>query len=143
MSIVQLNSNLIGEFEPSTLRLLESADDIVQGCSDPEVLLLQTKLLTTIEVVVGVQDSRDGLCTLLICYRALVITTIELLEIKLSACGLGRPQTQVVRRVSVETWNGDIIGNGLDDFSTLPNCNMLAIVILIFSYASVELNLSN
>ena len=54
MGVVQLNRNLIRELTPCTLRLLESTNDIVERSRNPEVLLLQSKLLTTIEVVIGI-----------------------------------------------------------------------------------------
>jgi len=82
---------LVREFEPGTLRLLESADDIVKRCGNPEILLLQAKLLTTLKVVVGVEYGTDGLGTLLVANRAFVVTTVELLEIKFSACSLAGP----------------------------------------------------
>lgn len=82
VGIVELNGNIIRECRPCLLGLLEAAHDIIQRGSTPEVLLLQAKLLSALEVIVGVQDSRDGLRTLLLCYRAFVLSVIEFLEVK-------------------------------------------------------------
>jgi hypothetical protein len=68
MGVVELDSDGVGELLPSLLALLESTDDIVQRGSAPEVLLLQTELLTTLEVVVRVEHSGNSLSTLLVRY---------------------------------------------------------------------------
>jgi hypothetical protein len=93
MCIVQLDSNLVREFAPCTLGLLEPTNNIVERSSNPEVLLLQTKLLTTIEIIIGIQDSADGLSTLLICDGALVVTAVEFLEIEFSTGSFAGPET--------------------------------------------------
>lgn len=49
VSVVQLDGNLIRELFPRALGLLESTDDVVQGCSTPEVLLLQTEFLAPLQ----------------------------------------------------------------------------------------------
>jgi hypothetical protein len=51
MSVVKLDGDRVGEFLPSLLVLLESANDIVQRGSAPKVLLLQAKLLTALEAM--------------------------------------------------------------------------------------------
>jgi hypothetical protein len=141
MGIIQLNGDLLGELAPSTLGLLESADNIVQGSSNPKVLLLQSKLLTTVKVIVGVEDSADSLSSLLVGHGALVVTTVELLEVKLSAGSLAGPQTHVIGCRSVESWNWHIISNRFDDFTTFPNCDVLSDLILVFPDTSIELDL--
>lgn len=57
MGIIELDGYLVGELTPRALGLLESADDIKEGCCDPEVLLLQSEFFASFEVVVGVQHS--------------------------------------------------------------------------------------
>jgi hypothetical protein len=54
MGIVKLDSNLIWELRPWSVSLLETTDNIVEGCSNPEILLLETKLLSAVDVIVGV-----------------------------------------------------------------------------------------
>ena len=54
VGVVELNSYLFGELLPRTVGLLEAANDIIEGGCNPEVLLLQTKLLSTLQVIVGV-----------------------------------------------------------------------------------------
>jgi hypothetical protein len=141
MCIVQLDSNLVREFAPCTLGLLEPTNNIVERSSNPEVLLLQTKLLTTIEIIIGIQDSADGLSTLLICDGALVVTAVEFLEIEFSTGSFAGPETQIVGSSSIESRNWDIIGDSLYDFTTFPGTALLTLRILKFSYMAVELDL--
>jgi len=141
MGVVQLNGYLFWEIAPRSIGLLEAADDIIQRGRDPEVLLLQAKLFATVKIVVGVQNCTDGLSTLLICNRALVVATIELLEIKLSTSGFARPETQIVGSRGVKSRNWNIICNGLDDLTAIPDYNGLSLLILILSCVAVKLDL--
>ena len=141
VGVVELDSNLVRELLPWALGLLETADDVVEGSGNPEVLLLQTKLLSAVKVVVGVKHSADGLSTLLISNRVLVVTAIELLEVELSAGSLAGPESQVVGRRSGVTGNGDIVGDGLDDLAALPGSDGLAVVIGALGDMAVELDI--
>lgn len=121
MGVVKLNGDLVGEFGPGTLSLLEPANDIEERGSAPEVLLLQTELLTTLKavllldiilwisrlysLVVGVENGGDGLGTLLISYRALVFARVELLEVKLAASSFAAPKTQIVASAGLVSRN--------------------------------------
>jgi hypothetical protein len=49
VGIVELDGNRVGELLPRLLALLETADNVVQRGSAPEVLLLETELLTALE----------------------------------------------------------------------------------------------
>jgi len=49
VGVVQLDGDLVRELIPRALRLLESTDDVVQGRSAPEVLLLQAELFATLQ----------------------------------------------------------------------------------------------
>ena len=49
MGVVQLDCDLLVELLPWTVGFLEAADNVIQRCSTPEVLLLQTELLTAIQ----------------------------------------------------------------------------------------------
>jgi hypothetical protein len=130
VSIVELDSDLVRELIPGALGLLEATDDVVEGSSAPEVLLLQAKLLTSVEativrhclrepaiysLVVRVQHGRDCLGTLLIGYGALVIARVELLEVKLAAGCLAAPKTEIVARA------GLVSGNYFNQFHTSSN----------------------
>lgn len=66
MSIVELDGNLIGEFDPRAARLLEASNDVVERRSNPEILLLQAEFLAALKVVVGIQNGADSLSSLLI-----------------------------------------------------------------------------
>lgn len=49
VSVVELNSNLVGKFLPRTLALLETSNNVVKRGCTPKVLLLQAKLLATVQ----------------------------------------------------------------------------------------------
>jgi hypothetical protein len=120
VGVVELNGDLVGELLPRATGLLESADDIVERSSAPEVLLLQAKLLTAVEaavvrhkltycgvylLVVRVENSRNGLGTLLISYRALIVTVVELLEVELAAGSFAAPKAEVVASACLVSGN--------------------------------------
>lgn len=143
VGVVQLDGNLFGELLPRALGLLESTDNIVEGSGNPEVLLLETKLLSAVEVVVGVKHGADGLSTLLVSDRVLVVAAIELLEVELSAGSLAGPQSQVVGRRSGIAGNGDIVSDSLDDLAAIPGSDGLAVVISPLGDMAVELNIDS
>jgi hypothetical protein len=141
VGIVELDSHLVGELFPGAVGLFEAANDIVQGGSNPKVLLFQPKFFSALQIVVGVQNSADGLSSLLIGNRTLVITIVELLEIKLSTRSFAGPQSQIVCCGCVVPGDGNIVGNSLNDLTTLPNSNGLAILISSLPSMTKELNL--
>lgn len=49
VGVVQLDGDLVGEFLPRALTLLETSDNVVERGCTPEVLLLQAELLTAVE----------------------------------------------------------------------------------------------
>lgn len=85
MGIVELDGYLVRELVPGTLGLLEPADNVMQRRRHPEVLLLETQLLSSVEVVIRVEDGTDRLSSLLVRDRALVLSVVEFLEIELAA----------------------------------------------------------
>jgi hypothetical protein len=145
MCIIELDGNLLGKLLPWSLGLLESADNIVEGCSTPKILLLQSEFFTTLHIVVRIEYSRDSFGSLLISNRTFVFARIELLEIKLSACSPTSPESKIVggralvtgnyivfsKRVSLIvvylTWN--IIGDGLYYFAAFPVAHSLPILV--------------
>ena len=129
MCVIELNSNLFWELRESFLRFLEPAYDVVQRGSTPEVLLFQTELFATVQIVVGVQHCRDRLCALLITNGGLVFTRVELLEIKLSFRSFRRPKSEVVCGRGAIAWNRDVISHCIYNLSTFPDRNSLAIFI--------------
>ena len=141
MGIVQLDGHLVRELSPSALRLLEATNNVVQRRSNPEVLLLQAELLAAIEVVVWIQNSADGLGSLLVCHRALVVSTVELLEVKLPTGSFARPQSQVVGRWRSIAGDWHVVGHSLDSLATLPVRNGSAILVGGLLNVAVKLNL--
>ena len=157
MGVVELDGDLVGEFLPRALALLETSDNVVERGGAPEVLLLQAKLLTTVEaiqvsyvlddmqrhsLVVRVENRRDGLSTLLIGHGALVVSRVEFLKVKLATSGLAGPETEVVASARLVSRNGYVKGNSLDNLSTLPRALLLALVILPAVDLAVELNVN-
>ncbi|GJC79271.1 hypothetical protein ColLi_02109 [Colletotrichum liriopes] len=143
MGVVQLDGHLVGELPPGTLGLLEATDDVVEGRGTPEVLLLQAELLSTLEIVVGVQDSADGLGALLVGDRVFVVAAIELLEIKLAAGGLAGPQTQVVGGGGRVTRNRHVVCYGRDGLAALPGSDGLSAGVCRLLDVTEELDLGS
>jgi hypothetical protein len=131
---------LVGELFPSLLGLLEPSHDVEERGSTPEVLLLQAQFLAALQAVVGVEDRRDGLGTLLVRHGLLILSRVELGEVELTMRRLTRPQSQVVGCSCSIARDRSIVRNGGHDLSVLPNTDLLAAVILIFPDVAVELN---
>lgn len=138
--VTYLDGNCVRELLPGLLGLLEAAYDIAERSSAPEVLLLQSQLLTTVQVIVGVQDSGDGLGSLLVVDRLLVFTRVELLEIKLSTGRLAGPETKVVRGTRVVAGDRDIVCCGCHDLTVLPHRHLPAVVVGVLADTAVELD---
>lgn len=141
MGIIQLNGNHIRKLFPGALRFLEAADDIIQGGGNPEVLLLEPELLSPLEVVVGVEHGADGLGPLLVGDGALIVPTIELLEVELTAGRFAGPEPEVVGGRGGVSGNGHIIGHGSDSFPSLPVGDRLTILVRRLVDLAVELDL--
>ena len=88
VGIVQLDSNLICEVLPWSLRLLETSDDIVKRSSTPEILLFQSQLFSSFHVVVRVQDCGDGFGSLLVCDGAFILARVEFGKVEFARGGL-------------------------------------------------------
>ena len=139
--IVELDGYLVREFFPAVLSLFESTNNVIQGRRTPKVLLLQTQLLSTIKIVIWVQNGRNGICALLVRHGAFIVTRIKFCKVKLSACCLARPQSQVVGSFGPVSGNGYIIRHGLDNLAILPRIDSLALLILILPDPTVELDI--
>ena len=140
MSVVELDGNLNWKFPPSTLRLFETANNVIERGGTPEVLLLQAELLAALRVVVRVKDGRDCFGALLVGDGALVVASVEFLKVKLSARRLAAPQSKVVGGRRIITGNRDIIGHGLDKVATFPAPLGLAVLILPLVGVAIELD---
>ncbi len=129
MRIVQLDGHHVRKLRPRLLGLLKPADDIKQRCRAPEILLLQTQLLSAIQVIIRVQDRRNRFGTLLLRHGAFVFAVVEFLKIELLVSGFTRPQPQVVRRLGLVSRNRDIIRHRDHDFPALPNDHRVTVII--------------
>lgn len=143
MSVVELDSNLVRKLGPRALRLLEPPNDVVERRGNPEVLLLETEFLSSLEVVVGVQNRTDGLGALLVGDRAFVVATIEFLKVELAASRLARPKSEVVRGRSIISRNRNIIRDRGHGLATFPVRDREATCAGRFVNRTVELNLQN
>lgn len=141
MSVVQLNCHLVGEFSPSALGLLESANNIVKRGRTPEVLLLETELFAPLEIVVRIQYSRDGLGSLLVRHSAFVLARVELGKVELAAGRFAGPETQIVHSGRSVARNGYVIRQSRDHLTVLPGDDLLAIVVCVFVHPAVELDI--
>lgn len=141
MGIVKLNRNLVGEFAPGALGLLETANNIMQRGSHPEVLLLETEFFATIQVIVGIEDGADGLSSLLVCYRAFIVAAVELLEVKFAAGRFAGPEAEVIRRWGVIAGNWHVVRSGSNDLATFPVGHRLSIFVLRLANIAEESNL--
>mmetsp|Transcript_93812 Transcript_93812/g.195676 ORF Transcript_93812/g.195676 Transcript_93812/m.195676 type:complete len:283 (-) Transcript_93812:403-1251(-) len=135
MGVVHLNGDLLGEFRPLSVGLLdELTQEILQGGANEEILLLQAQQLALILVVVGIKDSGQVLSLTTIVNSLRVAELVECLEVKL----LGRkgpPKSQVVGVVGVEARDGIVIGHGLNnlsaDPSSSPGSSLVAILLAL------------
>lgn len=141
MGIIELDSDLVRELGPSALRLLEPPDNVIERGGHPEILLLETELFPSLEVVVGVEDGADRLGALLLGDGALVVPIIELLEVELAAGCLARPEPQVVRRGGGVPRDRDVIGDGRHRLPSLPVRLDFALCVGRLVGAPVELDL--
>jgi hypothetical protein len=69
------------------------------------MLVKRQTVLGTYILVVGVEHSRDSLSTLLVRNGALVLSRVELLEVKFAARSLATPETEVVASTSLVSGN--------------------------------------
>ncbi len=102
-------------------------DEVVDGCRDEEVLLLQAQALAGRCRVLGVQDLRDGLRLGLRADGGLVIPGVELREVEVLR-GLGAPQPQGVDGIGTVSGNHVVVRDrehcGLGD----PLCTVRAVL---------------
>ena len=85
MGIVKLNFVEFGELSPVSVRLFESADDVMQRGSTEEILLLQSELLTLLTRVIRVEATCNVLGRLTLTNSTEVVTLVELVEVKFIA----------------------------------------------------------
>lgn len=142
VSVVELDSDLVGEFLPGALGLLEAAHNIIQRGRHPEVLLLQSQFFTLVQVVVGIQHGANGLGSLLVCDCAFVVAIVEFREIKLASRRLARPEPQVVCCWGRVARNRHIVGNSINDVTTLPDADGLTVLPGVLTDLAIELDLT-
>ena len=90
MGVIELDCNLIRKIGPLAHRLLEATKNVMKGCSSPEVLLLQSKFLSSHGVIIRVQDTGDLLGVRSILNGLFVIALIETGQVE-DLCGLAAP----------------------------------------------------
>lgn len=115
------------------------SDDIVKGGRAEEILLLESQFFAGVCGIVGVEDTGDVFGILPRIYSTIVITHVELVEIKVSFRPRS-PQSQIVAVVSVEARNGGVVGHGDDSRAILP-VSSLGITIPVSIRLTIEPNL--
>lgn len=141
MSVIQLNCHLVGELGPSALGLLESANNVVKRGRAPEVLLLETELFAPLEIVVRIQDRRDGLGSLLVRHSAFVLARVELGKVELAAGRFAGPKTQIVHSGRPVARNGYVKRHRRDHLTVLPGDDLLAFIVCVLVHPAVELDI--
>jgi hypothetical protein len=84
-----------------------SSQNILQRSTTPQILLLQTQLLSGGGIIVGVKDPGNGLGALGSSYGALVISSVERLQVETSNrfCA---PKTDVVDYMTTARFSASI-----------------------------------
>mmetsp|Transcript_74151 Transcript_74151/g.163987 ORF Transcript_74151/g.163987 Transcript_74151/m.163987 type:complete len:458 (+) Transcript_74151:1250-2623(+) len=115
--VIHLDRDLIGKLLPLSARVLdELAEDILDRGTAEEVLLPQAQDLALVLVVVGIKHRGDVLSPASLLDGIRIVALVEGVKIELRG-GASAPQAQVVGVVSVEAWDGIIVGHGLDDLA--------------------------
>lgn len=102
---------------------------VVERGGRPEVLLLETELLASHGVVVGVQDTGDFFGISRVLDRLFVVALVEAGEIKATG-GLAAPETDVVAVLGAVSGDGDVVGNRLDTLARDPAVARDSILVL-------------
>ena len=108
MGVVELHGELLVESLQRNLLAAHDANHVLQGTRDEEVLLLEPQFLALDGLVVGIENLGEILRDDLLVHRAVVVATIEHLEIE----RLGRfraPQSKRVGRVRVVAENRRVV----------------------------------
>lgn len=127
------------ELGPFTMCLFVSSDNVPNGSWTEEVLLFKSQFFTLLGIVIGIENWCDVLCFLSLNNGTVVVTGVELSEVKLIARS-GSPQSQVVCVKGVETWNRGVIGLGYYDFTAFPDASLDSSIVVL-SHMAVESNL--
>ena len=109
MGIIHLEYNLIGKLIDIFMMLLETVERPVKRGRDKEVLLLQTKLLSGLMGVVGIEDIAKGSGEILILNSLRVISPVKGLKGKL-LLRLSVPDHEGIYHMVLVTNDRNIIG---------------------------------
>src|SRR5699024_9187068 len=90
----------------------------LHGSGDKEILLFQTKLLTSHVVVVRVEHLTDRSCQVLLLYRFLVLSLVERIQVKV-VDRLRIPDTECVYDMVAVTYDRHVIRHGADTLVAL------------------------
>ena len=128
MRVVELDGGLLGKafkrLQPLALivhpiSLLVPADDVLKRGGDEEIFLLEPKLFSFEDVVVGIENLGDVLRQILRMHRADVIAGIEVAEVEFLG-GAGAPEAQRVGGAVEISRDRRVIGNGIHVFRIDP-----------------------
>jgi hypothetical protein len=122
VGVIKLDLVELGELVPVGVVELEALDDVLDGSTAEEVLLLESQLFAFVGGVVGVEHASDVLSSLAFHNRLVIHTVIELLEVEFVAWS-GPPEAQSVGVVGVESWNRRVVSHSHNNLATVPVAN--------------------
>jgi hypothetical protein len=120
MSIVHLDTDVIGKSNPREVKLGEPPQDILQTSRSPEVLLLKSKQFTLVQVVVGVQHLSDVADLTRGVDTGFVVSGIEGVEVK-ARNGGSFPESDIGAVLGGVSGNRSVVRNSVTFHSTGPN----------------------
>mmetsp|Transcript_36390 Transcript_36390/g.74689 ORF Transcript_36390/g.74689 Transcript_36390/m.74689 type:complete len:855 (+) Transcript_36390:63-2627(+) len=113
MGVIELHRHLVWKLLPaaSGLGSHERPDHVLDGGGHEEVLLLETKLLTSLVVVVGVENLGDLESALTGAKGSAIISLVELAEVDVLV-GHGGPETERVGVERIISRDGHVVSGG-------------------------------
>ena len=120
MGIVDMQDVLVREvFECAVLGLV-LCTDVLQGCGNQEILLLETQGLTLAVVILRIEDHGDGLCQCMLLQCLQILTGGEQLHVQCDRT-LCLPQTQT----------RDVVGAVAGDRHIIRNCQNRRVIVVV------------
>ena len=113
MRVVELNGPVLRELVEPLAPHQVQPDHVLQRAGDEEILLRQTQALSRIGLVVRIQNLGDGFRNRLFVDGAVVVASVERVEVE-RFDRLGLPQAQQVRRRHAKPGHGRVVGDPLD-----------------------------
>lgn len=124
------------EFWEIFVELFVSFNQIINCGTAEEILLLKSKLFSSITRIVWIEYTSNVFCLLSFTNSSVVITLVEWFKVKFITW-LRSPKSQVICVKCVVSWHGGIISYSQNLFSIFPSSS-LNVTILIFLNMTIE-----